>query len=150
MIPKNALKNNEAKKELDKIEEIEETVDREKLVYWASEYAYSFKNFSTIRTFGRDIYEGEITLEKADEDQSNLLNEIVNFRDKTRPQNDKKKQEKDIILKNLYNFIEAREILLDRFDSRIFLIKSKSSGLSNTDQSKLKILKLNKRFKDYQ
>ena len=37
-------------------------------------------------------------------------------------------------------FFEAREILLDGFDSGIFLIKSKVSGLLNTDQSKLKIL----------
>ena len=49
------------------------------------------------------------------------MNEIKNFRDKTRPQNDKKKQEKEIALKNLYKIFEAREILLDGFDSRIFL-----------------------------
>ena len=61
MIPKSALNNDEAKKELDKIKEIEKTVDREKLVYKASEYTYSFKNFLTIRAFGRDIYEGKIT-----------------------------------------------------------------------------------------
>ena len=107
MIPKSALNNDEAKKELDKIKEIEKTIDREKLVYRASEYTYNFRNFRTIRTFGRDIYEGKITLKEADEDQSNLLNDIRNFRDKTRPQNDKKKQEKEIVLKNLYNFFEA-------------------------------------------
>ena len=37
MIPKNALNNDEAKKELDKIKEIEKNVDREKLVYETSE-----------------------------------------------------------------------------------------------------------------
>ena len=31
-------------------------------------------------------------------------------------------------------------MLLDGFDSRIFLIKSKGSGILNTDRSKLKIL----------
>ena len=35
----------EAKKEMDKIMQIEKTVDREKLIYRASEYTYSFKNF---------------------------------------------------------------------------------------------------------
>ena len=35
----------------------------------ASEYTYSFQNFQTIATFGRDIYSGEITLKEADEDQ---------------------------------------------------------------------------------
>ena len=62
--------NDEAKKELDKIKEIEKTVEREKLVSKASEYTYSFENFRTIRTFGRDSYEGKITLKGAEEYQS--------------------------------------------------------------------------------
>ena len=49
-------------------------------------------------------------------------------------------QEKKIGLKNLYKFFEARQTLLDGFISRIFLIKSKGSGLLNTYQSKLKTL----------
>ena len=40
----------------------------------------------------------------------------------------------------MYKFFEASEILLDGFDSKIFSIKSKGSGLLNTDRSKLKIL----------
>ena len=63
MIPKNALNNNEAKKELDKIREIEKNVDRDKLIYETNEYTYSFKNVQTIKTFGIDIYEGKIILE---------------------------------------------------------------------------------------
>ena len=64
-IPKNAVNNDEAKKELDKIREIEKIVDRQKLIYETNEYTYSFKNFQTKKTFGRDIYDGKITLEKA-------------------------------------------------------------------------------------
>ena len=63
VIPKNALNNDEAKKELDKIKEIEKNVDTEKLIYETNEHIYGFKNFQT--TFGRDIYEGKITIEKA-------------------------------------------------------------------------------------
>ena len=92
-IPESIL-NDEAKKEIHKISEIEKTIDREKLVYRANEYSYSFQNFRTIKTFGRDIYNGEITLKKADEDQASLLNEIMNFRHKTKPQDQEKKQEK--------------------------------------------------------
>ena len=61
IIPENIL-NDEAKKEIDKITEIAKTVDREKLVYKAIVYRYSFQNFRTIRASGRDIYNGEITL----------------------------------------------------------------------------------------
>ena len=42
MIPKNALNNDEAKKQLDKTNEMEENVDREKLIYETNDYAYSF------------------------------------------------------------------------------------------------------------
>ena len=80
MIPKNALNNDEAKKELDKIKEIEKNVDREKFIYETNEYTYNFKNFQTTKTFGRDIYEGKITIKEADEYQKDLLLEIMNFR----------------------------------------------------------------------
>ena len=71
IIPENIL-NDEAKKEIDKVTEIEKTVDRERLVYRASEYTYSFQNFRTIRAFARDIYNSEITLKEADEDQARM------------------------------------------------------------------------------
>ena len=76
------ISSDEAKKEMNKIKEIENVVDRENLVYRAIEYTYSFKNFQTIITFGKDIYNGEITLKKADDNQSNLLVEIMSFKKK--------------------------------------------------------------------
>ena len=102
--------NDEAKKEIDKITEIEKTGDREKLVYRASEYTYSFQNFRTIRAFGRDIYNGEITLKEADEDQASLLNEIMNFRDKTKPQDkERKRKKKKMLLQTCISFLRAEK-----------------------------------------
>ena len=112
VIPKNALNNDEAKKEFDKIKEIENNVDREKLICETNEYTYSFRNFQTIKTFGRDIYEGKITIEKANEYQTDLLAEIINFKKHTKPRIQEKKQEKEIVLKNLYNFFEGRQKVL--------------------------------------
>ena len=62
--------NDEAEKGIDKIKEIENSIDREKLIYKSNKYTYDFRNFQTIRTFGEDIYKGEITFEEADEDLS--------------------------------------------------------------------------------
>ena len=90
IIPENIL-NDEAKKEMDKISRIEKTVDRERLAYKASGYTYSFQIFQTIRTFGRDIYNGEIPLKTADEDQANLLAEIMNIKKKKHHRIQKKK-----------------------------------------------------------
>ena len=90
MTPENTL-NEEAKNELNKIKEIEKTVDKENLVYRTNEYTYSFKHFRTINNFGRDIYNGKTTLKESDEDQSCLLVQIMNFKKKIKSQNPDKK-----------------------------------------------------------
>ena len=64
----------------------------------------------------------------------------MNFRKNTKPRSQEKKQEKEIVLKNLYNFFESREKILDAFESKIFSIKSKGAGILNPNHSKLKIL----------
>ena len=92
MIPKNTLNNDEAKRELDKIKKIEKNVNRGKLIYETNEYTYSFKNFQTIKTFGRDIYEGKITIEETDKYQTDLIAEIMNFRKNTKPRSQEKKR----------------------------------------------------------
>ena len=53
----------------------------------------------------------------------------------------KKKQEKEAVLKNLYNnFFEGREKILDAFQSKIFSMKFKGSDILNLDHSRLKLL----------
>ena len=59
MIPDLKL-TEEAKNELNKIKEIEKTVEREKLFYRINEYTYDFRNFQTINTFGRDVYNSKV------------------------------------------------------------------------------------------
>ena len=130
------------KKSLIKLKKQKKNVDREESIYETNEYTYSFKNFQTIKTFGRDIYEGKITIEEADKYQTGLLVEIMNFRKNTKPRSQEKKREKEIVLENLHRFFEGREKVLDAFESKIFSIKSKGSGISNSDHSKLKILSL--------
>ena len=55
-------------------------VDRENLYYRTNEYSYNFQNFRTLNTFGRDIYNGTVTLKEDDKGQSNLLVEISKFK----------------------------------------------------------------------
>ena len=81
----------EAENELNKIKEIQKTVNREKLVYRTNEYTYSFKNSRTINAFARDIYNGKITLKEADEDQTSLLVETMNFKSKIKAKNPEKR-----------------------------------------------------------
>ena len=69
-----------------------------------------------------------------------MIDEIKKFVYKTKPKSDKKKQEKEDTINNLYNFFDARKMVLNGFKSKIFLTKSKGTGILNSDQSKLKIL----------
>ena len=57
-----------------------------------------------------------------------------------KPRSPEKKQEKLIVLKNLYKFWDGREKILDAFESKIFSTKSKDAGILNLDNSRLKIL----------
>ena len=120
LIPKNGLNNDEAKKELDKIKEIEKNVDREKLVYERNEYTYSFENFQTIKTFRQDIYQGKITIKQADDYQKYLLVEIMSFKKHTKPRSLEKKQEKEMILKNLYRFLRVDKKFLTLLKAKYF------------------------------
>ena len=129
VISEDALNNNEAKKEFDQIKEIEKSVDRENLTYKTNEYTFSFENFQTKKTFDRDIYEGKITIKAANENQKDLLVEIMGFRKNAKPMSQVKKREKEIVLKNVYNFFEGRERVVNTFESKIFLTKSKSAGI---------------------
>ena len=79
-------------------------------------------------------------LEKVNEYQTDLLAEIINFKKNTKPRSQEKKQEKEIVLNNLYNFFEGREKILYAFESKVFLTKFKSAGILNLDHSRLKVL----------
>ena len=129
------------KKSLIKFQKQKKNVDRKKLIDKTSTRIYDFREFNTIRTFDEDIYEDEITFEEAHEDQSDLIDEIKKFVYKAKPKSDKKKQEKEATINNLYNFFKAREMVLNGFKSELFLTKSKGSGILNSDHSKLKILR---------
>ena len=75
------------------------------------------------------IYNGKITLEEADESQSDLLNEIKTFNEKIRPKVFWIKEMKELTLDNVNNLYEARETVLNGFKSKIFLAKSTGTGL---------------------
>ena len=77
-----------------------------------------------MKAFGRDICNGKSTLKESGEDQSNLLVEIMNFKNKTTPQDPKKEKRKKDIIKYLHAFFDGREKVLDAFENKIFPIKT--------------------------
>ena len=116
----NALNNDEAKKKLDKIKETEKNLDTEKLIYETNEYTCSFKNLQKIKTFDRDIYDGKIMIEEADKHQTNLLVEIMNFRNNTKSRNQEKNETKKLLLKTCIMFLRAQKKLLTLLKAKCF------------------------------
>ena len=115
-------------------------MDREKLVYYVDNRVYDFRTFKTIRTFGKDIYEGNITLKEADDEQSYLAIEIDHIIKDTITKNANKKQQRKIVTKNLRDLLKGREMFLNGFKSNIFLTKSIGTGILNRYNYKLKVL----------
>ena len=79
--------NPEIINEIKRIEEIEKTVDRNKMVYKGTNKTYDFRNFETIHAFGNQIRNNLISLDTANIEQANLLSYIYDFTRKTRPRN---------------------------------------------------------------
>ena len=73
VISESALIMKKLKKTLIKVKKQKKLQTEKKLIYKGNEKFYCVKNFQTIKTFGRDIYEVKITLKEVDEDQINLL-----------------------------------------------------------------------------
>ena len=71
-------------------------VNRDNMIYYSSKEPFDFRMFKTIRSFGDDIYSSKITINEADQEQSDLVEYILNFNNKTRLKNEdgKKKQKK--------------------------------------------------------
>ena len=113
------------------------------MIYYSSKKPFDFRMFKTIRSFGDDIYSSKITINEADQEQSDLVEYILNFNNKTRPKNkdDKKKQKN--ILNSTQNLYYSRELVINAFKSGLFPLKS-------TTETELKVLTPKQCFKDYQ
>ena len=99
---------------------MEKNVGTETLFYKSNQNKYDFKKFRTIRTLGEHIYNGKITLEEADKDQSDSVEKINYFTKTTRPRSDNKKQEKKNVEESLYYFYEGRKMVLNGFKVKYF------------------------------
>ena len=69
------------------IKKWEEKIKREDLKYKTKNYIYDFQQYETIRSFGGSIYTQNISIVETQEDQNNLLKNIVEFNNKSRPKN---------------------------------------------------------------
>ena len=60
---------------------------------------YDFQQSETVRSFGDNIYTGKITINKVDRDQSNVLENMIEFNNRSRSQSIEGKGRKEILIK---------------------------------------------------
>ena len=107
-IPEDQL-NEEAKKEIEKIKEIEKMVNREDLTFETNKHVWNFQQLWSLRSFAKSIFDDENTLNYANKDQSSLLVLMMHF---------KKKQSGNTQRKN--TLFGGRKKVFNDFENRIF------------------------------
>ena len=120
VIPNDALKNDEVKKELDKIKEMEENVGREKVIYETNEYTYSFKIFETIKHLLEIFMRAKLLLKKLMNVKLIYLPKSLILKNTQNDEVKKKKQEKEIVLQNLYFFLRVEKEFLTLLKAKYF------------------------------
>ena len=88
------MRTNEIKNEINEIKIWEDKIKQKDLKHETNKYIYDFQQFKTIRSFGDNIYAGKINIGAAEMNQSNLLENMVEFNNKTRPKKKKGKKKK--------------------------------------------------------
>ena len=94
------------------------------MVYYSSKEPFDFRIFKTIRSFGDYNYSSKITINEADQEQSDLVEYILNFNNKTRPKNKDDKKNKTNILNSAENLYYGTELVINAFKSGLFPLKS--------------------------
>ena len=138
--------NPEIINEIQRTEEIEKKVDRNKMVYKGTNKTYDFRNFKTIRTFGNEIRNNVISLDTANIEQVNLLSYVYDFSKKTRPPNPAQRQLKADVVDNVTSLVQGREMVINAFKSRIFQVSKEEQEGTGVNEM-LKILTPNQMLK---
>ena len=135
------VKNSEIKNEIDEIKKWEKETKQKDLIFKTNKYRYDFQQYETIRSFGESIYTGKINIDEAEVDQSNLLRNLVEFNEQSRPKTTEGKYKKRNIFESVNALYEDRELILNAFRSGILAIKQISrKGCPLELATQLKIL----------
>ena len=74
-------------------------IKQKDLIYRENKYKYDYKQYGTTSSFVESTYTGKIGTDEAEEDQSNLLKNIVEFNEKSKPRTEEGRDKKVILMK---------------------------------------------------
>ena len=80
----------------------------EKTSYIQQIKKYDFQQYETIISFGESIYTCKVKIVEAEEDQRNLLENILEFDNKSRPKTKEGKSRKEILMKVHMLFVKVK------------------------------------------
>ena len=132
--------------EIKRIEEIEKSVDRDKMFYKSTNRNYDFRGFKTIRTYGSDIRNSVTSLKAVNLEQANSIAYLYDFTKNTKPQNPEQKKMKSDVLNSVGALAKGREVMFNAFRSGIFH-RLENSQESEGANEMLKILTPNQILK---
>ena len=107
------MRTNEIKTYIDKIRKQEEKIKRKDFKYKANKCLSDFQQFETMRSFGDSIYTFKINIDKAEMNQSSLLENMVKFNNKSKPKTKEGKAKKRNNFNSVNGLYEGRELTLD-------------------------------------
>ena len=96
------------------------------MIYYSRKEPFNFRIFKTINSFDDNIYSRKIATNEADQEQSDLIEYILNFNNKTRPKIKDDEKNKKNVLNSAENFYYGRELVINLFKSRLFPLKSET------------------------
>ena len=79
------MRTNKIKNEIYEIKKWEEKIKRKNIEIWNKKYTYDFQQYEGIRFFDESIYTRKASIVRAEKDQRNLLENLVEFNNKLRP-----------------------------------------------------------------
>ena len=95
----------------------------------------------TIRSFGREIYNNNLSLDYALEQQIRLKDHTDIFEESTKPKRiSQKRKKKALTLKNPITLLNGRQKVLNAFESGLFPKRKQGKGLTSISDNQLKIL----------
>ena len=118
------MRTNEIKNEIDETKKLKEKTKQKDLKYEIRTYSYHFQKYEKITSFDESVYTRKASIVKTEENQSNLLENLEEFNNKSRPKNKEGKDEKIDTYENANVLYECRELTLHDFKCGIFSIKA--------------------------
>ena len=92
------MRTNEIKNEINDMKKWENKIKRKDLKSETNWYKFDFKQFETIRIFGVSIHNGKISIDESEIEQTNLLENVIDFKNKSISKSKKIKTKNKIIL----------------------------------------------------